>query len=211
MTHGARAGVTVQYGSPMTSIRPILPLCLAGLALATPAHALDVELGVDGDAAFAISNGEADALGGPGGGASLRLGLGPNATGLGPTGFAVLGEAVGSYWIFRDATAGDTSLLRLTGGARLILTPLWIRKPLSQGGRGRGIRLDIPVTVHVGGGRIDGSPSWTPTADASVGLAIGFLPVEVGVHVGAGVLADSPSSETGSAWMNGGVDVGLVF
>jgi len=182
---------------------------LAGSLAPSLAHAADVEVGADVDVAFAYGS----TLKGPGGGAALRLGVGPNPLALGPTALSIMAEVQGAYWVFPDATDGDTSLVRMTGGARGILTLLWIRKPKDQGGRGRGIRLDMPIAIHGGVGSLDEGTTWTPTGDASVGIAVGLLPVQLGVHVKGGALAASQQVEDidGTAWLGAGVDLGLVF
>lgn len=182
----------------------LLPLAL----FASPAFAADVEVGVDADVAVAYGS----TLKGLGGGVSGRLGIGPNPLKLGPTALALTGEAVGSVWAFPDATDGQTLMLRGVVGGRGIFTLLWIRKPSDDGGRGRGIRLDLPVAIHAGTGSLDGGNRWTPTGDISAGIAVGLLPVELGLHVGVGALAENQNvSLDGTAWVNVGVDVGVVF
>ncbi|MFK7930035.1 MAG: hypothetical protein AB8H79_17710 [Myxococcota bacterium] len=188
-------------------MRFLAPLTLAFLSL--PAAAADVEVGVDADVALAYGT----AVKGLGAGLSARAGIGPNPLKLGPTALALSGEAVGSFWAFPDATDGTTYLLRGTVGGRGIFTLLWIRKPGGgEGGRGRGIRLDLPVAIHAGTGSVDGGTQWTPTADASVGIAIGLLPVELGFHIGGGAIsANRNISLEGTAWVNTGLDVSAVF
>lgn len=189
------------------------PALLAGGLLAvlasTPAHAVDAELGADVDVAFAYG----DTLKAPGGGLTLRLGLGPNPIKLGPSAFSLLGEVTASGWRFPDVEEGPTDLIRGTAGVRTIFTLVWLRKPSDKGGRGRGIRLDLPIAAHVGAGSLDQGMTWTPTADANLGLAVGLLPLQVGLHVGAGGVAASQDVQAlqGAAWVNVGVDVGAVF
>jgi hypothetical protein len=182
---------------------------LVFLLAPVPALAVDLDAGVDVDLAFAYGN----TLKAPGGGLSLHVGLGPNPLKLGPTALALTGEVMGSFWRFPDVEEGPTDLLRLTTGARGIVRLLWLRLPKDEGGRGRGIRFDLPIRAHVGVGSLDGGASWTPTALANVGLAIGLMPVEIGVHVGAGALAGSDAwSTTGLTGLgNVGVDVSIVF
>jgi len=188
-------------------MRTLAPLILAFISL--PAAATDVEVGVDADAALAFGS----VVSGLGAGVSARAGIGPNPLKLGPTALALSGEAVGSVWAFPDATSGTAYLLRGTVGGRGIFTLLWIRKPGGgDGGRGRGIRLDLPVSIHAGTGSVSGTNQWTPTADASVGIALGLLPVELGIHIGGGAIsANRDVSLQGSAWVNAGLDVGVIF
>ena len=187
-------------------MRAVLPLFAL---LAAPAHAVDFEAGIDLDAAFAMGEG----VSGPGGGGTARLGIGPDPIEIGPAGLSIMFEVAGSYWRFPSATANDTDMIRALGGLRFIYTILWIRPPAGEGGRGRGIRLDFPFAVRGGAGSLDLGSNWTPTADGSVGLAIGFLPVQIGLHVGAGGISSSANVEAlqGAAWINAGVDLGVVF
>ena len=62
-------------------------------------------------------------------------------------------------------------------------------------------------------GSLDDGTTWTPTGDATVGIAVGLLPVQVGLHVGAGGLAASQKVDEidGTAWIQAGVDLGVVF
>jgi hypothetical protein len=191
---------------------PLRP-ALVGLALlaASPSHAAEVDLGVDGDVAFALG----DTFDGPGFGGTLHLGVGPNPIALGPSALSILVEGAGSWWRFPKADEPDVDLIRTTAGARFVFTPVWLRKPADEGGRGRGIRLDLPLALHAGVGTLDQGTSWRPTADASLGVAVGFLPLEVGVRVGVGAIAASsdPSLDdpSGTGWVNLGVDLGVLF
>lgn len=188
-------------------MRAVVP-ALSALLVPSLANAVDVELGADADVGFAYGT----TLKGPGGGAAVRLGIGPNPLKLGPSALSLMGEARAAYWVFPDATDGPTNLMRGTVGARGIFTALWIRKPEGEGGRGRGIRLDVPIAVHGGMGSLDDGSTWTPTGDASLGLAVGLLPVQLGIHIGAGgLLAGQAIEADGTAWINAGVDVGAVF
>lgn len=184
-------------------------LVLLAALVATPAAALDAELGADLDVGFAAGS----AVDGPGGGATLRLGLGPNPLKLGPSALSLMGEVAGSYWLFRKATAPDVAMIRGLVGVRGVFTLVWLRKPADDGGRGRGIRLDLPIALHGGVGTLDEGASIAPTGQATVGVAIGLLPVQIGVHVGAGAISAGPSLDAvdGSAWGNLGIDVGAVF
>lgn len=188
----------------MRSFLPLLALLAAG-----PALAGDVEGGVDLDAAFASGT----SVSGPGGGATVRIGYGPNPIKLGPSALSFAGEIGASYWRFPTATADDVDMIRGLVGARGTFTLAWLRKPAEDGGRGRGIRLDLPIVLRGGVASIDRGTRWTPTADTTIGIAIGFLPIQIGVHMGVGVVAASPRTEDldGSAWANVGVDVGFVF
>jgi hypothetical protein len=184
-------------------------LLLPSLLLAGPAMAVDFSVGADVDVAFAYGT----TLKGPGGGVGLHVGLGPNPIKLGPSALSLTFEVAPSFWRFPDATDGATDLVRGTAGVRGIFTVLWLRAPADDGGRGRGIRLDVPVVLHGGVGSLDEGATLTPTGDASVGFAVGLMPVELGVHVGVGALAASQSVDSldGTAWLNVGVDVGFVF
>ncbi len=175
------------------------------LGLGTSAHAIDVEIGADADVALAFGQ----SLKGPGGGADVRLGIGPDPLKLGPTALALSAEVRGAYWEF---PMEDATLLRTTVGARGILRLMWLRLPGGDGGRGRGIRLDMPLAVHAGLASLDNFQTYRPTVDAQVGVAIGFLPVEVGLHIGGGVMsADQELEPTGAGWVQAGVDVGVIF
>lgn len=184
-------------------------LLLPSLMIGAPALAGDVSLGADVDVAFAFGS----TLTGPGGGVGLHAGWGPNPIKLGPSALSLTFEVAPSYWRFPDATDGPTDLMRGTAGARGVFTVLWIRPPKDDGGRGRGIRLDVPVVLHAGVGSLDEGTTWTPTGDASVGIAVGLMPVELGLHLGVGALAASQTVDSidGTGWVNLGVDLGFVF
>lgn len=184
-------------------------LLLSVVLSSSPALAVDVEAGIDADVAFAIG----EHLSGPGGGGTARLGIGPNPIKLGPSGLSIMAEVAASYWRFPSATQGNSDMVRGLGGVRLVYTILWIRPPADDGGRGQGVRLDLPFAVRAGVGSIDGLSSFTPTADANIGLAFGFLPVQIGIHMGGGGLAASQQVEdlSGSGWLNAGIDLGVVF
>jgi hypothetical protein len=186
------------------------PALFALLSLtAMPALAGDVEFGVDADVAFALGS----TFSGPGGGALARVGYGPKPLALGPSALSVMVEVAGSFWRFPKASEPDVDLIRALVGGRFIYTIVWLRKPADDGGRGRGIRLDLPLAVHGGVGSLDHGTTWTPTGSGTLGLAVGFLPVQIGVHMGAGALAASPRVDgyDGSGWVNAGVDLGFVF
>lgn len=184
-------------------------LLAATLFAASPAFAGDVEAGVDLDLAFALGS----SFSGPGGGALARIGYGPNPIKLGPSAVSIMGEVAGSFWRFPKASEPDVDLIRALVGGRFIFTLAWLRKPADDGGRGRGIRLDLPIALHGGVATRDGLQTWTPTGSGTLGIAIGFLPLQVGVHMGAGAVAASQSVQSidGSGWVNAGLDVGFVF
>lgn len=188
----------------MRSVFPLLALFVAA-----PALAGDVEGGVDLDAVFAAGS----SVSGPGGGATVRVGYGPNPIKLGPSALSIAGEIGASYWRFPSASADDVDMLRGLVGARGTFTLAWLRKPAEDGGRGRGIRLDLPIVLRGGVASVDRGNRWTPTADTTIGIALGLLPVQIGVHMGVGGIAASQQVEglDGSAWANAGVDVGFVF
>ena len=52
------------------------------------------------------------------------------------------------------------------------------------------------ASVHAGMGSLDDGTTWTPTGDATVGIAVGLLPVQVGLHVDAGGLAGTVNIDT---------------
>ncbi|MFT7518399.1 MAG: hypothetical protein ACI9MC_000530 [Kiritimatiellia bacterium] len=196
----------------MTRLAPAALLASAALMAcfaSAPAHAADIELGVDIDAAFAYGS----TLNGPGGGLAGRVAVGGNPLKLGPLAIQVMVDFKGTFWTFPDADDGASNMIMGGVGGRATFTLAWLRLPKDNGGRGRGIRLDVPVTAHGLVGTLNDGRNFTPGGDVSVGLAIGLLPVEFGIHVGAGVLAANQNATglDGTVWANTGIDVGLIF
>jgi len=181
---------------------------LAGLAPAQ-AQAADVEVGVDADIAYAYGS----TLNGPGGGLAGHVALGANPLKLGPFGIQAMADFKTTFFVFPDVDQGNTNLITGGLGGRVIVTAMWLRTPKDNGGRGRGVRLDVPIAIHALMGSLNNLRNFTPGGDASIGLAVGLLPAELGIHIGVGALAANQNATglDGSIWVNTGVDFGLVF